>query len=344
MKDKTLRNEYLLEVTHLFKKFPIQKGVFRKTVGYVHALNGVSFTLKKGESLGLVGESGCGKTTLGKCILFLIPPSQGDIFFEGIHLNSLRKGSLKKIRPRFQMIFQDPYSTLNPRMSVEAMLDEPLKLYTSMTSRERKKKICELLETVGLRPEHTTRYPHEFSGGQRQRLGIARALALNPSLIICDEPVSALDVSIQAQILNLLDQLKKEFGLSYLFISHDIGVVEHICDRIAIMYLGKIVELARDTQICQDPWHPYTKALMAAIPIPKSGLKHKPKSVLGGDVPSPIQLPPGCFFHPRCPEAMEICRHEPPKLLTLGDGRQISCHLFREGNPVSENLPSKFSL
>jgi oligopeptide transport system ATP-binding protein len=324
----TVREEPILEVRDLVKRFSIPKGVFRKTAGFVHAVNGVSFRIQKGESLGLVGESGCGKTTLGKCILLLHRPSSGEVRFDGILLNALTKNDLKKIRPRLQMIFQDPYSTLNPRMSVEAMLDEPLSLYTEMNSPERRKRILDLLDIVGLRSEHSMRYPHEFSGGQRQRIGIARALALNPSLIICDEPVSALDVSIQAQILNLLDQLKRELDLSYLFISHDIGVVEHICERIAIMYLGKIVELAIDTQICQTPQHPYTKALMAAIPVPKSGAKHKKKPTLAGDVPSPILLPSGCFFHPRCPNAMPVCREKAPELLPLRDDRQIACHLF----------------
>jgi oligopeptide/dipeptide ABC transporter ATP-binding protein len=324
----TVQEGSILEVHDLVKRFPIQRGVFQKTVGFVHAVNGVSFRIQKGESLGLVGESGCGKTTLGKCILLLHRPSSGEVRFDGILLNALTKNDLKKIRPRLQMIFQDPYSTLNPRMSVEAMLDEPLSLYTEMNSRERRKRILDLLDIVGLRSEHSMRYPHEFSGGQRQRIGIARALALNPSLIICDEPVSALDVSIQAQILNLLDQLKRELDLSYLFISHDIGVVEHICERIAIMYLGKIVELAIDTQICQTPQHPYTKALMAAIPLPKSGAKHRTKPTLAGDVPSPILLPSGCFFHPRCPNAMPVCREKAPELLPLRDDRQIACHLF----------------
>jgi len=330
----TVKEDYILNVIDLEKHFPIKKGVLKRTVGLVHAINGVSFKIRKKESFGLVGESGCGKSTLGKCIVFLYEPTRGEIIFNGVNLGGLDNKKLRKIRPQFQMIFQDPYSTLNPRMSVEAMLSEPLKLYNKMSTNERRDRVFELLEIVGLRPEHSTRYPHEFSGGQRQRIAVARALALNPSLIICDEPVSALDVSIQAQILNLFDKLKKKFGLSYLFISHDIGVVEHVADRIAVMYLGKIVELAKDTEICQNPQHPYTKALMAAIPIPKSRSRDRVKISLTGDVPSPIDLPSGCFFHHRCPHAMSICKEKAPETVTLSDGREVSCHLFNEGDRV----------
>jgi len=324
----TASTNAILQVTDLTKHFPIRKGVLKRPVGHVHAVNGVSFTIRPGESLGLVGESGCGKTTLGKCVIYLQRPTAGRVVFKGTDLGGIPVQELRRLRPQFQMVFQDPFSTLNPRMSVEAMLGEPLMLYEGLKSGERRKRVFQLLETVGLRPEHSSRYPHEFSGGQRQRLAIARALALNPSLIVCDEPVSALDVSIQAQILNLLDRLKDDFGLSYLFISHDLGVVEHIADRIAVMYLGKVVELNRESEICRNPRHPYTQALMAAIPIPRVSSTRKQRELLSGDVPSPIDLPSGCSFHPRCPRVMERCRHEQPRSLPLPGEGEVACHLY----------------
>ncbi len=320
--------DYILDVKHLKKHFPIKKGVLKRITGYVHAVNEVSFKIKKGESLGLVGESGCGKTTLGKCVLYLQKPTEGAVVFDGIDLSKLPEADLRRIRPKFQMIFQDPYSTLNPRMSIQSMLNEPLKLYETMRPSQRRERVLELLNIVGLKAEQCSRYPHELSGGQRQRLAIARALALNPSLIVCDEPVSALDVSIQAQVLNLLERLKDKFGLSFLFISHDIGVVEHTSDRIAVMYLGKIVELARDTEICSNPQHPYTKALMAAIPIPKARSRKTTHQLLAGDVPNPIKLPTGCPFHPRCIEALPHCRDEEPSMVRLDENREVACHLF----------------
>jgi len=324
----TASTNAILQVTDLTKHFPIRKGVLKRPVGHVHAVNGVSFTIRPGESLGLVGESGCGKTTLGKCVIYLQRPTAGRVVFKGTDLGGIPVQELRRLRPQFQMVFQDPFSTLNPRMSVEAMLGEPLMLYEGLKSGERRKRVFQLLETVGLRPEHSSRYPHEFSGGQRQRLAIARALALNPSLIVCDEPVSALDVSIQAQILNLLDRLKDDFGLSYLFISHDLGVVEHIADRIAVMYLGKVVELNRESEICRNPRHPYTQALMAAIPIPRVSSTRKQRELLSGDVPSPIDLPSGCSFHPRCPRVMERCRYEQPRSLPLPGEGEVACHLY----------------
>ncbi|MCP4687738.1 MAG: dipeptide ABC transporter ATP-binding protein [Desulfobacterales bacterium] len=316
----------LLEVQNLKKFFPVKKGIFSRTRGWVRAVDGVSFTLGRGETLGLVGESGCGKTTVGRTILRLIEPTAGRVTFNGEDLLGMAPGALRKMRGSIQIIFQDPFSSLNPRMSVGEIIAEPIRNHRRTSRGEIKDRVAHLMSKVGLRPEYINRYPHEFSGGQRQRIGIARALALNPLAIICDEPVSALDVSIQAQVINLLAQLQEEMNLSYLFIAHDLSVVEHISDRIAVMYLGRIVELASDRDLYQNPRHPYTRALLSAVPIPDPDIRRE-KILLQGDVPSPINPPPGCTFHTRCPMREEICTQQEPVFEDVGGGHQVACHL-----------------
>ena len=316
----------LLEVRDLVKYFPIKKGFFSRTVGHVRAVDGVSFSLERGETLGLVGESGCGKTTVGRSILRLIEPTSGSILFHGQDLLGLDKDELRRIRASIQIIFQDPFSSLNPRMQVGRIIAEPLKNHLKTSYSEIKDRVAELMKRVGLHPEQMSRYPHEFSGGQRQRIGIARALALNPLAIICDEPVSALDVSIQAQVINLLAELQEEMNLSYIFIAHDLSVVEHISDRVAVMYLGHIVELTTDKELYQNPQHPYSRALLSAVPIPDPDIRGK-RVILEGDVPSPINPPSGCVFHNRCPEGKEDCRHDVPVFRDLGENHWVACHL-----------------
>ena len=320
--------ETLLSVENLEVHFPIKKGLLSRTVGYVYAVDGVSISLDKGETLGLVGESGCGKTTTGLAVLRLIEPTAGTIHFGEAEITALNKSRLRALKKEIQMIFQDPYSSLNPRMTVNQILRDPMEIHGMYPGAERKERIAYLLEKVGLRPEQGRRYPHEFSGGQRQRIGIARALALNPQVIIGDEPVSALDVSIQAQIINLLIDLQQEFHLSYILIAHDLAVVEHICDRIAVMYLGKVVETAAYNTVYADPKHPYTKALLSAIPVPDPKVKKK-RMILKGDVPSPINPPSGCAFHPRCPHRMDICDKEAPILKDIGDRQAVACYLYK---------------
>ena len=318
--------ESLLQVNDLKVHFPITKGILSRTAGYVYAVDGVSFELGAGETLGIVGESGCGKTTTGLAILRLIEPTDGQVFFQGKDISQNTKQERQTLRRKMQIIFQDPYSSLNPRMTLNRTLSDPMKIHGLYHGSERQDRVAYLLEKVGLTPEQGRRYPHEFSGGQRQRIGVARALALNPQVIIGDEPVSALDVSIQAQIINLLIDLQDEFKLSYIIISHDLAVVEYICDRIAVMYLGKIVELATYREIYISPKHPYTQALLSAVPVPDLNAKSE-RIILGGDVPSPINPPSGCRFHPRCPECMDICRQEEPQLKNLGGNHWVACHL-----------------
>ena len=320
--------ETLLEVTDLKKHFHIPGGIGRSP-GTVRAIDGVSFSIKRGETVGLVGESGCGKTTTGRCVLLLERPTSGTIQFEGVDLASLSPRELRDVRRRVQVIFQDPYSSLNPRMTIGQIIAEPLKVHGIIRDKaKREARVKELLEQVGLLPQHAERYPHQLSGGQRQRVGIARALAMEPSLIICDEPVSALDVSIQAQIVNLLEDLQKRLGLTYLFIAHDLSVVRHISDRVVVMYLGKIAEIADRQALYAEPLHPYTQALLSAVPIPDPALEaSRNRTVLRGEVPSPLKPPAGCVFHPRCPKAVARCSAETPALRELKPGHWGACHL-----------------
>jgi oligopeptide/dipeptide ABC transporter ATP-binding protein len=318
--------EPLLSVKNLKKYFPIRRGVLSRVAAYVKAVDDISFDINKGETFGLVGESGCGKTTAGRAVLRLIEPDAGTIRFDGIDLLSLGPQDLRKRRRNMQIIFQDPYASLNPRMTIRAIVGEPFVIHGTAAGSERDDRVANLLKTVGLDPTVMNRYPHEFSGGQRQRIGIARALALRPKLIVADEPVSALDVSIQAQIINLLADLQEQFELTYLFISHAIPVIEHISTRIGVMYLGKLVEVGTSAQICLSPKHPYTQALLSAVPLPDPAAK-KQRIVLTGDVPTPINPPAGCRFHTRCPIAVDRCKIEEPPLRRLDDGRDTACHL-----------------
>jgi oligopeptide/dipeptide ABC transporter ATP-binding protein len=317
----------LLEIRHVKKYFPIRAGILQREVARVHAVDDVTFAVREGETLGLVGESGCGKSTLGRTIVRLLEPTDGDVRFEGKSIAKLGARSLRPLRREMQIIFQDPYASLNPRKRVGSIIGDPMKIHKTASQRDRRKRVQELLETVGLSPEHYNRFPHEFSGGQRQRIGVARALALRPKLIVADEPVSALDVSIQAQMINLLEELQNDFKLTYVFIAHDLGVVRHVSDRIAVMYLGKLVELSPAEELYSRPIMPYTEALLSAVPIPDPDLsEQRQRIVLEGDVPSPISPPPGCRFHPRCRYATDVCKRVEPPLTDYGNGHLAACH------------------
>jgi oligopeptide transport system ATP-binding protein len=321
-------NTVLLKVDNLVKHFPITRGIFSRQVGAVHAVDGISFQVSRGETLGLVGESGCGKSTTGRAILQLHRPTSGSVFFEGIDLVKLKGEDLRKMRRKMQMIFQDPYASLNPRMTVGEIIGEPLVVHGLATHKESEEQVRELLSVVGLNPSYTNRYPHEFSGGQRQRVGVARALSLNPSLIVCDEPISALDVSIQAQVVNLLEDLQQQFNLTYLFIAHDLSMVRHISTRVAVMYLGKIAEVTGRDELYAHPLHPYTQALLSAVPIADPQAEEKrQRIILQGEIPSPVNPPSGCRFRTRCPLAAKICAEQEPEFRQVSPGHSVACHM-----------------
>ncbi|TEU19073.1 MAG: dipeptide ABC transporter ATP-binding protein [Anaerolineales bacterium] len=324
------KNDVLVRVKGLKMYFPITQGIiFQRRVGDIRAVDGISFNVRRRETLGLVGESGCGKSTTGRAILQLYRPTAGDVEFDGQSLVKMKGEPLRRMRRRMQMIFQDPYASLNPRMTVGNIIGEPLDVHNIMSSRERRERVQELLQIVGLNPYFVNRYPHEFSGGQRQRIGVARALAVRPEFIVCDEPISALDVSIQAQIINLLEELQEEFGLTYLFIAHDLSVVRHISDRVAVMYLGKLVELTDRATLYENPLHPYTKALLSAVPIPDPVVEdQRRRTILKGEVPSPANPPSGCNFHTRCPSKLPVCDQVDPEWQDVGGGHWVACHLM----------------
>lgn len=320
-------SEMLLEVKELRKHFPIRRGVFQRVVGHVRAVDGVSFSVTRGETLGVVGESGCGKSTMGRSVLRLLEPTAGAVNFEGRNVLTLSRAGMQAIRREMQIVFQDPYASLNPRYSIMQTLSEPMQIHNLFPRVEHRKRVENLLERVGLDPDYAARYPHEFSGGQRQRIGIARALAVDPKLIILDEPVAALDVSVQSQVLNLLEDLQAQLNLTFIFVAHDLSVVRHISDRVLVMYLGRMAELAESDDLFAEPFHPYTKALLSAVPVPDPDVKRE-RIILQGDLPSPANPPSGCPFHTRCPEAMDVCRAKVPEWKEIVPGHHVACHLY----------------